>query len=150
MKTKAVRLYGENDVRLEEFALPEIKNGEILIKIISDSVCMSTYKTIKQGAKHLRVPDDVAEHPVIIGHEFCAEIVEVGERWKNDFAVGDKVICPPVLSYLGGNKTIGYCNGVCRAFDHEFVSTEITLARSLRRVGFLSQRSESALFSPKG
>ena len=50
MKTKAVRLYGENDLRLEEFELPELKNGEILIKIISDSVCMSTYKTVKQGA----------------------------------------------------------------------------------------------------
>ena len=33
MKTKAVRLYGENDVRLEEFELPELKDGEILIKI---------------------------------------------------------------------------------------------------------------------
>ncbi len=47
MQTKAVRLYGENDLRLEEFQLPELKNGEILIKIISDSVCMSTYKTVK-------------------------------------------------------------------------------------------------------
>ena len=111
MKTKAVRLYGENDVRLEELELPAMGDGEILIKIISDSVCMSTYKTIKQGAKHLRVPDDVAEHPTIIGHEFCAEIVEVGERWKKEYAVGDKVICPPVLSYLGGYKTIGYSFG---------------------------------------
>ena len=68
MKTKAVRLYGENDLRLETFELPALKNGEILIKIVSDSVCMSTYKTAKQGAKHLRVPDNVAENPVIIGH----------------------------------------------------------------------------------
>lgn len=65
MKTKAVRLYGENDLRLEEFELPELKNGEILIKIISDSVCMSTYKTVKQGSKHLRVPDNVAENPLL-------------------------------------------------------------------------------------
>ena len=108
MKTKAVRLYGENDVRLEEFELPELKNGEILIKIVSDSVCMSTYKTIKQGAKHLRVPDDVAEHPVIVGHEFCAEIVEVTDKWKDQFQVGDKVAMPPVLSYLGGMQTVGY------------------------------------------
>ena len=42
MKTKAVRLYGEKDLRLEEFELPFIKDGEILIKIISDSACMST------------------------------------------------------------------------------------------------------------
>lgn len=111
MKTKAVRLYGENDIRLEEFQLPELKNGEILIKVISDSVCMSTYKTVKQGAKHLRVPDDVAEHPAIIGHEFCAEIVEVTDKWKDQFCVGDKVVMPPVLSYLGGMQTVGYTVG---------------------------------------
>lgn len=108
MKTKAVRLYGENDIRLEEFDLPALKDGEILIKIISDSVCMSTYKTVKQGAKHLRVPNDVAEKPVIIGHEFCAEIVEVTDKWKDKYHVGDKVAMPPVLSYLGGMQTVGY------------------------------------------
>lgn len=108
MKTKAVRLYGANDVRLEEFELRPITKGEILIKIISDSVCMSTYKTILQGEKHLRVPDDIQNNPVIIGHEFCAEVVEVGEKWKDKFKVGDKVAMPPVLSYLEGNKTIGY------------------------------------------
>ena len=108
MKTKAVRLYGENDLRLEEFELPSLKDGEVLIKIISDSVCMSTYKTAKQGAKHLRVPNDVADNPIIIGHEFCAEIVEVGKKWQKDYKVGEKVIIPPVLSYLGGNETIGY------------------------------------------
>lgn len=108
MKTRAVRLYGENDVRLEEFELRPITSGELLIKIISDSVCMSTHKTILQGAKHLRVPEDVAEHPVIVGHEFCAEVVEVGDKWKDKFAVGDKVVMPPVLSYLGGAQTVGY------------------------------------------
>lgn len=111
MKTKAVRLYGENDLRLEEFDLPEIKRGEILIKIVSDSVCMSTYKTAKQGAAHLRVPDNVAENPVIVGHEFCGEIVEIGERWKGAYSIGEKVIIPPVLSYLGGMQTIGYSFG---------------------------------------
>lgn len=111
MKTKAVRLYGENDLRLEEFELPQLKNGEILIKIISDSVCMSTYKTAKQGAKHIRVPDDVAENPVIIGHEFCAEVAEVTDKWKDRYQVGDKVVMPPVLSYLGGMQTVGYSFG---------------------------------------
>lgn len=111
MKTKAVRLYGENDLRLEEFNLPDLKNGEILIKIISDSVCMSTYKTAKQGAKHLRVPDNVAENPIIVGHEFCAEVVEVTDKWKDKFNVGDKVVMPPVLSYLGGMQTVGYSFG---------------------------------------
>lgn len=108
MKTRAARLYGANDARLEEFELRPITSGELLIKIISDSVCMSTHKTIMQGKNHLRVPDNVAEHPVMLGHEFCAEVVEVGDKWKNDFSVGDKVVMPPVLAYLGGPETVGY------------------------------------------
>ena len=44
MKTKAVRIYGENDLRLEEFELPEMQEDEILLKVVSDSICMSTYK----------------------------------------------------------------------------------------------------------
>ncbi|MFH1001845.1 MAG: L-sorbose 1-phosphate reductase, partial [bacterium] len=43
MKTKAVRLYGKNDLRLEEFELPAIKDDEIIAHIISDSLCMSSY-----------------------------------------------------------------------------------------------------------
>ena len=89
MKTRAVRLYGKNDLRLEEFELPEMGAGDILIKIVTDSICMSTYKTAIQGADHYRVHNDVAEHPAIIGHEFCAEVVAVGERWKDRYHPGD-------------------------------------------------------------
>ena len=60
MKTKAVRLYGKKDLRLEEFELPGLKDDEILAHIISDSICMSSYKAAIQGSDHKRVPDDVA------------------------------------------------------------------------------------------
>lgn len=49
MKTKAVRMYGTRDLRLEEFELPAIKDDEILVKVMSDSICMSTYKLVEQG-----------------------------------------------------------------------------------------------------
>ena len=80
MKTRAVRLYGVNDLRLEEFELPEIGEGEILARVISDSICMSSHKAALQGAAHKRVPDNVAENPIILGHEFCGEIIEVGKK----------------------------------------------------------------------
>ena len=142
MKTKAVRLYGANDVRLEEFDLPEISSGEILIKIICDSACMSTYKTIKQGAAHLRVPNDVAENPVIVGHEFCAVIEAVGEKWEKDYAVGEKVIMPPVLGYLGGYETVGY------TFPHiGGLSTYSVVPEHAIEHGFLIKLKSDAYFS---
>lgn len=118
MKTKAVRLYGTNDLRLEEFELPQIKDDQILAKVISDSICMSSYKASVQGAAHKRVPDNVAENPVIIGHEFCGEIVQVGAKWQDKFHVGQKFSIQPALnqkddpyaapgysfSYIGGDS----------------------------------------------
>ena len=102
MKTKAVRLYGKDDLRLEEFELPAIQADEILAKVVSDSICMSSYKAAHQGADHKRVPDDVAEHPTIIGHEFAGEIVEVGAKWQDQFKPGDKFSIQPALTYEGG------------------------------------------------
>ena len=102
MKTKAVRLYGKKDLRLEEFELPQIKDDEILAKVVCDSICMSSYKAANQGTDHKRVPDDAAENPVIIGHEFAGELVEVGARWKEQFKEGDKFSIQPALNYENG------------------------------------------------
>lgn len=98
MKTKAVRLYGKNDLRLEEFELPAIRDDEILAHIISDSICMSSYKAAVQGSDHKRVPGDVADNPVIIGHEFCGEIVEVGKKWQHKFKPGSKFSIQPAIN----------------------------------------------------
>jgi threonine dehydrogenase-like Zn-dependent dehydrogenase len=102
MKTKAIRLYGKKDLRLEEFELPQIKENEILAKVVCDSLCMSSYKAATQGAEHKRVPDDVAENPIIIGHEFAGELVEVGAKWAQKFKAGDKFSIQPALYYENG------------------------------------------------
>ena len=98
MKTKAVRLYGKDDLRLEEFDLPAIQDNEILAKVVSDSICMSSYKATHQGTDHKRVPNDVAEHPIIIGHEFAGEIVQVGAKWASAFKPGDKFSIQPAMN----------------------------------------------------
>ena len=49
MNTKAVRLYGKMDLRLEDMTLPEVGPDGVQVKIVSDSVCMSTYKAAVEG-----------------------------------------------------------------------------------------------------
>jgi len=111
MKTKAVRLYGKDDLRLEEFELPAIKEDEILARVVSDSICMSTFKAAEQGSAHKRVPDDIAENPVIVGHEFCGDIVEVGAKWQHKFKPGMKFGIQPAIDYkpcMNGLGAPGY------------------------------------------
>ena len=108
MKTKAVRMYGTRDLRLEEFELPAIKDDEILVKVMSDSICMSTYKLVEQGKKHKRAPQNIDTNPIIIGHEFAGVIVEVGEKWKDQFHPGMKFAQQPALNYKGSLASPGY------------------------------------------
>jgi threonine dehydrogenase-like Zn-dependent dehydrogenase len=102
MKTKAIRLYGKKDLRLEEFELPQIKEDEILAKVVSDSLCMSSYKAATQATDHKRIPNDIADNPIIIGHEFAGELVQVGAKWANKFKSGDKFSIQPALYYEDG------------------------------------------------
>ena len=108
MKTKAVRMYGTRDLRLEEFELPEIKDDEILVKIMSDSICMSTYKLVEQGKKHKRAPQNIDTNPIIIGHEFAGVIVKVGAKWQDQFKPGQRFAQQPALNYKGSLASPGY------------------------------------------
>jgi threonine dehydrogenase-like Zn-dependent dehydrogenase len=108
MKTKAVRIYGKNDLRLEEFELPPLGDDEILAHVVSDSICMSSHKAALQGAEHKRVPKDIAKKPTIIGHEFAGTILEVGKKWKKKFKPGAKFSIQPALNYKGSLAAPGY------------------------------------------
>ncbi|WP_392561696.1 zinc-binding dehydrogenase [Orbus sturtevantii] len=117
MFTTALRLYGKNDLRLEKFLLPALKEDEILAKVICDSICFSTWKEVNQGENHKKVPNDIAVNPIIVGHEFCGEIVSVGKKWQHKFEVGKKYVvqanlqlpslaCPGYsFPYIGGEAT---------------------------------------------
>jgi threonine dehydrogenase-like Zn-dependent dehydrogenase len=103
---------------LEEFELPEIKENEILASVITDSICMSTWKLANQGADHKKVPNNLAEEPIIVGHEFCGELLEVGGKWAHKYKKGERYVlqanlqlpdrpdCPGYsYPYTGGDAT---------------------------------------------
>lgn len=119
MKTRAAVLAGKNKIYIREFELPEITEDELLVKVISDSVCLSTYKAFIRGEEHKRVPENVSEHPAIAGHEFAGIIETVGKSLKDKFKEGQRFVLQPAMGldsgysagysyeYFGGNAT--YC-----------------------------------------
>jgi len=102
--------------------LPKIKDDEILAKVVTDSLCMSSYKAASQATDHKRVPDDIAENPIIIGHEFAGELVEVGAKWAHQFKSGDKFSIQPALNYEGGPVGILSAPG----YSYRFIGGDAT------------------------
>lgn len=119
MKTKAVVMSGKNQVHIREFELPKITEDELLVKIVSDGICLSSYKAVLRGEEHKRVPDDIHEKPIILGHEFAGVIEQVGANLKDQYEAGQRFVLQPAMGldsgysagysyeYFGGNAT--YC-----------------------------------------
>ena len=87
MKMKAVRYWAPNDLRYEEVKIPELQEGEILVKVKAALTCGTDVKTFKRG------------HPVLIkktpsgfGHEFSGVIEKISPE-VTDFKIGDRVVC---------------------------------------------------------
>lgn len=86
MKMKAIRFYKPLDIRYEEITIPELNEGEVLVKVEAALTCGTDLKTYRRG------------HPVLIkktpsgfGHEFAGIVVKKDETVK-DFEIGDRVV----------------------------------------------------------
>jgi len=141
LRTRALRLHGANDLRIDEFDLPEIKDDEILAKVVSDSLCMSSYKCAALGTAHKRVHSDVADHPAIMGHEFAGNIVQVGKKHRARFKPGMKFTLQPALNYKGTMWSPGY--------SYEYFggnATYIIIPAEVMELGYLLEYSGEAYY----
>lgn len=74
---------------LKEVEIPKPKDDEVLIKVKAVGIC-GTDLSIINGNKDIKIP-------MIPGHEFSGDIVEVGKKVK-EFKVGDRVSAAIVIS----------------------------------------------------
>lgn len=84
---KAIRFNGAKQVELIDLPMPVLKDGEAILKVKYGGICGSDFKMYTGKMNN-------AEYPLIAGHEFVSEIIEVGE---NDYGleVGMEVIGLP-------------------------------------------------------
>lgn len=87
MKMKAVRYYAPNDIRYEEVKIPELNEGEILVRVEAALTCGTDVKTYRRGHPVL-----IKETPSGFGHEFSGVIAKVADDVTN-VKVGDRVVC---------------------------------------------------------
>lgn len=100
--TRAARIHGTHKVAVSEFGLPDIGPDELLLRVVSSSMCLSTYKALSLGSDHKRVPDTISSDPVITGHEFAGVLEEVGDELADRFTVGQSVAILPTMGLPSG------------------------------------------------
>lgn len=95
---KAVVTYAPGDNRYEDYPIPKVGKGEILLRVRGCGICAGDLKAHHGGIRVWGTceEDRYMEPPCIPGHEFFGEIVEMGGQVK-DYAVGDRLCVEQVI-----------------------------------------------------
>lgn len=91
----ASRLYGNKLLRLEHVPLPSIRSDEALVRVHAVGVCATDLEIYHGSMSYFT--QGLAQYPVIPGHEWAGEIVELGDA-VTGFAVGDRVVGETTLA----------------------------------------------------
>lgn len=85
---KALVLHGRKDLRYEDVEVPQIGEGEVLVKVMASGICGSDIPRVLGTAAHY--------YPIILGHEFSGEVAGIGSKVKNVCA-GDRIAAAPLM-----------------------------------------------------
>ncbi|MBB5335387.1 alcohol dehydrogenase catalytic domain-containing protein [Pectinatus brassicae] len=86
---KAVIFNSTQGIIKKEIPLPAMKNNELLLKVQTCGICSSDIKTLT----HAR---EAIQSPIILGHEFTGEIVDISTD-NDNFTIGQRVVVSPTI-----------------------------------------------------
>ncbi len=112
----------DRQLTVDEVDDPVPAPGQILTRVLACGICGSDLHALAHGDQmvemsRLAADPDMPIGPeimdlgrdVVMGHEFCCEVVEVGENVGNS-KVGDTVVSIPILFGPAGISPLGYSN----------------------------------------
>jgi (R,R)-butanediol dehydrogenase / meso-butanediol dehydrogenase / diacetyl reductase len=100
---RAALYYGRQDLRLESVPEPEVRAGDVKLRVLYNGICGSDLHEYYDGPVTTRTtphPLTGVKNPVILGHELCGEVVAVGEGVE-DLPLGCLVAADPLESCGG-------------------------------------------------
>lgn len=102
--------------------------GELLVKSVACGICGSDLHALKHGPEFAAMggvgePLDLSRD-VIMGHEFCVEVLDRGPGTVGRFATGDLICSVPTTMRRGRPVSVGYSNEVPGGFAERMVLSE--------------------------
>jgi len=102
---------------VETLPMPEPGPGEVLVKTLACGICGSDLHALKHTEKLVEVSRRSGgaftmdlTRGIVMGHEFCFEVVDYGPSTKKSLKVGTRACSMPVLIRPTGVETVGYSN----------------------------------------
>ena len=102
---------------VDEIAAPAPGPGEVLVKTLACGICGSDLHALKhadklvESAKRSGGPFVMdLNRDIVMGHEFCAEVVDYGADTQRRLKPGARVCAMPILLRPTGVETVGYSN----------------------------------------
>ncbi len=112
------------NLRVDDIDEPTPSEGQVLTKVLACGICGSDLHLVRHGEEARRLSDELTEDEpenplapkpfdpagnLVMGHEFCCEVVELGPG-VNNLAVGDVIVSMPITFDAGGVHAIGFSN----------------------------------------
>ncbi|MFQ5667146.1 MAG: zinc-binding dehydrogenase [Candidatus Binatia bacterium] len=91
--------------------------GEVLVKTLACGICGSDLHALKHADKMVAIARETGApfaldlaRDVVMGHEFCAEVIDYGPNTTGQVRSGDRVVSMPLLFRGGHIEGVGYSN----------------------------------------
>jgi L-iditol 2-dehydrogenase len=107
---RAARLYGKDDLRIEEVPVPEAGPGEVLLKVKASAVCGTDIRMFRNGAKAA-----TPESPLVLGHEVSGVVESVGPG-VSGYRAGMAVAVAPNMGCGVCDQCVSGNTQMCPAF----------------------------------
>ena len=106
-----------HELTVEDIPVPEPGPGEVLVKTLACGICGSDLHALKHTEKLVEVSErsngvfnmDLSRG-IVMGHEFCFEVVDHGPNTDRSLKAGARAVSMPVLIRPTGVETVGYSN----------------------------------------
>ncbi len=102
---------------VDDLPIPQPGPGEVMVKTLACGICGSDLHALKHTEKLVEASHRSGgaftmdlTRGIVMGHEFCAEVVEHGPATKKTVKAGTRVCSMPVIISPTGVQTVGYSN----------------------------------------
>jgi len=126
----------EKKIVVDEVPDLEPGPGQVLVRTLACGICGSDLHALLHADEMAAVAEECGlprtmdpGRDVVMGHEFCAEIVDFGPNTLRKLAQGDRVCSMPVIFHPGGFGAVGYSNEFPGGYGEYMLLSEPMLLR---------------------